>query len=287
MRSLRNLAVPIVCLGLVIGPPAALAQPIPRVLIRLCLRNLMTGIACYVLGRGGELLVDGSLTAAWAKAKETVTGEEPKNDGKSKAEPHPVPPTFATSPLPKLTNPIIEPIKPSELSSLSKRLPNSLKQAPGNTLTDGFFIYDAPKDAAKSGLKPLRPNSLVGETKRKLPLPASSLTDLLRSKPPLSEPTREPLWLKLIQPKSGNPVPAADANRARNADKLLPPATALTTSRIGSLQSVGTLQRECQSRRERETGLSLLAIFGAPDFDAKFKRRMEEVVKPCMMLRSF
>jgi hypothetical protein len=281
MRSLRSLIVLIFCLGLVIGPQAALAQPIPRALIRLCLRNLMTGIACYVIGRGGELLIDGSLTAAWAKAKETVTGEEPKDGGKSKPEPKPIPPTFAKSPLPTLTNPIIEPIKPSELSSLSKRLHSSLKQDPGSILTDGFLIYDAPKNDAKSGLKPLGAKSVIGESKPKSPVPTSSLSDFLQSKPPLAEPIREPLWLKLIQSQSGKPVPGADANRARNAGKLLPPATALTASGIGTLQS------KCQSRRERETGLSLLAIFGAPDFDAKFKRRMEEVVKPCMVLRSF
>jgi hypothetical protein len=43
----------------------------------------------------------------------------------------------------------------------------------------------------------------------------------------------------------------------------------------------------CQRQRQHETGLSLLAILGTPDFEAKFRRRMEEVVKPCMAERPF
>jgi len=278
MRSARKLVVPIVCLGLVIGAPAAYAQPIPRVLIRLCLRNLLTGLACYIVGRGGELLVDGSLSAAWAKAKETVAGEAPEGDDKTKPKAKPGQPTPAQPLLPSLTNPIIEPIRPSELSSLSKRLPGGLKHAPNTALKEGFFIYEAPKTKTT----PPGPKSVVGGTAApKAPLPTSSLSDLIKSGTLSSKPVHEPLWLKLVAPNAGKPAPGPDAYRARNADKLVPPLTSLSANRFATLQS------DCQRKRERETGLSLLAILGAPDFDAKVKRRMEEVVKPCMKPRPF
>ena len=252
MRSPSRLVISVVCLGLVAGAPVARAQAIPKVLIRLCLRNIATGIACYVIGRGGELIVDGSLSAAWAKAKETVTGEEPKDHDTKKAEgpqqlrdlTKPSRPG-AGKPPSLFANQVIEPISPSDLGSLAKRLPGSRAD---KTLTEGFLIYEVPTAAPK----PLGPKSVTGtqQPKSLLPIPPEpSRSDRGRTKSLLSEP---------VIPKSS-----------------------LTAGQLGTLRS------ECQKRKERESGLSLLAVFGAPDFDAKFKRRMEEVVKPCMGLRPF
>jgi hypothetical protein len=237
MRSPTKLVVSAVCLGVIVGAPAVLAQAIPKALVRLSLRNVATGIACYVVGRGGELIVDGSLSAAWAKAKETVTGEAAREDDKAQARRPPAPPSFKS--------PILEPIPPTELGSLSKRLPGSQAK---NVLTEGFLIYDAPKVAPKDVAKSLLP---------------------------------EPGPSRPVMPKYGDPYLSPEAYRARNAHKLAPPATALTTGQLGTLQS------ECQRRRERETGLTFLAILGASDFDAKLKRRMDEVVTPCMVYGKF
>jgi hypothetical protein len=265
MRSPGKLVGSILCLGVLIAAPAALAQAIPKALIRLCLRNVATGIACYVIGRGGELIIDGSLSAAWAKTKETVTGEAGEDDGKTTRK---VPPPARLPP--SFKSPILEPIEPSELGSLSKRF-SGLKLAPNERLTEGFFIYDAPKDASKDASRPLDPSKSLMP---KSDVPKSGLA------PPKSL-LPEPGLPKLATPPYGDPYLSPDAYRARNAHKLVPPATSLTAGQFG------TLQDACQSRRERETGLSLLAILGAPDFDAKFKRRINEVVVPCMNPRPF
>jgi hypothetical protein len=248
MRFPAKLAVSAVCLGVIAGTPAVLAQAIPKALVRLCLRNLATGIACYVVGRGGELIVDGSLSAAWAKAKDTVTGEGAGEDDKAQPQRPPAPPSFKS--------PILEPIPPSELGSLSKRLPGSQAK---NILTEGFLIYEAPKEAAPS-LAPKPDAPKPGPTDASKPL-----------SPQPQSPTHKPS-------PTVDPYLSPEAYRARNAET---PSTALTAGRLGTLQS------ECQRNRERATGLSFLAILGAPDFDAKLQRRMEEVVRPCMLHGNF
>jgi hypothetical protein len=246
-----------------IATPAALAQAIPKALIRLCLRNVATGIACYVIGRGGELIIDGSLSSAWAKAKETVTGEAPEDDGKTAIK-RPPPAT----PPPSFKSPILEPIPPSELGALSKRLPGSQAK---NVLTEGFFIYEAPKPLDPD--KSLLPKSYDLQTG----LPKSGPSGLAPPKSLLPEPGLP----KLATPPYGDPYLSPEAYRARNAHKLVPPATSLTAGQFGKLED------ECRRKRERETGLSLVAVLVAPDFDAKFKRRMDEVVAPCMNPRPF
>jgi hypothetical protein len=262
MRSPGKLIGSIVCLGVLIATPAALAQAIPKALIRLCLRNVATGIACYVIGRGGELIIDGSLSSAWAKAKETVSGEAPEDDGKYTTErsPNATPPSFKS--------PILEPIPPSELGALSKRLPGSQAK---NVLTEGFFIYEAPKPLDPD--KSLLPQSHDLQTG----LPKSGPSELAPPKSLLPEPGLP----KLATPPYGDPYLSPEAYRARNAHKLVPPATSLTAGQFGKLED------ECRRKRERETGLSLVAVLVAPDFDAKFKRRMDEVVAPCMNPRPF
>jgi hypothetical protein len=259
MRWPEKLVVPVVCLGLVLGAPAALTQAIPKSLLRLCLRNVATGIACYVVGRGGELIVDGSLSAAWAKAKETVTGEAPASD---KVEPKPPSPTqLGPKPPPALPNAIVEPLTPTDLGALSKRLPGSASK---RLLTEGFAIYDRPHDPPES----LVPKAPAGTSAT----PQPTLSDLARPKSLWPQ----YVWPKLAPPKYGERLPGSDPYLTPNAGKLVPPTTPLTAAQFGTLQS------ECQRRRERETGLSFLAILGAPDFDAKLKRRMEEVIKPCI-----
>jgi hypothetical protein len=264
MRSPGKLVGLMLCPVLAVATPAALAQAIPKALIRLCLRNIATGIACYVVGRGGELIVDGSLSAAWAKAKETVTGEAPDEDGLAEIkQPAPI------KPPPSFRSPILEPINPSELGSLSQRL-TGLKHAPNDKVTEGFFIYEAPKDAVKDAPKaqPLDASKSLLSTDPVTGLPKSLLPDAGLPKATAS-------------PSNADPYFSPDAYRARNAHRLVPPATSLADKRSGTLQS------ECQRQRERETGLSLIAILGAPDFEAKLARRMEEVVKPCISSRPF
>jgi hypothetical protein len=239
MRSPAKLVILLACLGVIAGAPVILAQAIPKALVRLCLRNVATGIACYVVGRGGELIIDGSLSAAWAKAKETVTGEDAGDDDKGQVRPPPAPPSFRS--------PILEPIPPSELGSLSKRLPGSQAK---NILSEGFVIYDAPK------------------ADHQKPSPTDATKSLV---PPPRSPTLGP-------PPAPDPYFNPEAFRARNAETL-------TGRRLGTLQT--SAQSECQRSRERATGLTLLAVLGAPDFDAKLKRRMEEVVRPCMLHGNF
>ncbi len=270
MRSPAKLFISVVCLSLVLGAPAALAQPIPRSLIRLCLRNIFTGIACYVVGRGGELIVDGSLSAAWAKAKETVTGATPEDDGKP--EPQPLP-RKGPEPFPLLKNPIIEPIKPSELNALSKRLPGS---ASHRLLTEGFLIYDAPKGTPK----PIVPKSELPTSK--LPKPGQSVL----------APTTKPFFSKTTQPKlvpSKNPDPyfSPDAYRARKADKLVAPGKPLGVPSSFAVGQLSLEQLACQQTRERLYGLSLYDMLGAPDFNEKFNRRMTLVVAPCAHAHRF
>jgi hypothetical protein len=236
--------------GVAVGAPAVLAQAIPKTLLRMCLRNVVTGIACYVVGRGGELIVDGSLSAAWAKARETVGGETPEHHDKPADKTSPRP-TGAVAALPQLSNPIIEPIKPSDLGPLSRRLPGS----PANkTLTEGFLIYDGPLGAARGTHTPL----------------------------PIAPPPPP------ATPKYAKPRPGSDAHRAREVRKPMPPATPPTAGQLATLRSrtvFSPSQLECQKRRERETGLSLGAIMSAPDFDTKLRRRLDEIVKPCISAR--
>jgi hypothetical protein len=264
MRSPEKLVVSVLCLGLMIGVPAVLAQAIPKTLLRLCLRNVATGIACYIVGRGGELIVDGSLSAAWAKAKETVTGE----DGGGAPDPKPPP-----AKRPALPNAIVEPLSPAELGALSKRVPGSASK---RLLTEGFVIYDRPHGLSPGASNP--PESLVPKAPAGTSAaPRPNLSDLVR--PQTSSPGL--LWPKLAAPKPtapkyGEPLAGSDPYLAPNAGSPAPSTSPLAAARLGAQQS------ECQRRRERESGLSFLAIFGAADFDAKLKRRMEEVVKPCI-----
>ncbi len=268
MRTAHRLILPIACLSVVLGAPIVPAQPIPRSLIRLCLRNIATGIACYIIGRGGELIVDGSLSAAWAKAKETVTGATPEDDGKPQPQPRKSP-----EPFPLLKNPVIEPIKPSELSALSKRLPGS---ASHRLLTEGFLIYDAPKGAPK----PIVPKSEL--PKSRLPKPGQ----------PVLAPTTEPFFPKTPQPKlvpPVNPDPyfSPDAYRARNADKLVAPGKPLGLPSSFALGQLSKEQLDCQHTREQLYGLSIYDILGKPDFSEKFERRMALVVTPCSNVHKF
>ncbi len=274
MRPPEKLVVSVVCLlGVAAGAPVVLGQAFPKSLIRMCLRNVATGIACYIVGRGGELIVDGTLSAAWAKAKETVTGEPPEDEDAAKAERQrqlreltkPTSPALG-KPSPLFANPIIEPIRPSELGSLSERLPGSLSE---RALSEGFLIYDVPKPATK----PLGSKPAAGTERPKSStpfLPEPGLSDRARTKSLLGEPG---------QRYYGGPHIRAEDIRPLDAGKLAPPTTALTAGQFG------TLQGECQKRRERETGLSFLAIMGAPDFEAKLKLRMEQVIKPCIGAR--
>jgi hypothetical protein len=275
MRSALKPAVPIVCLALVVVAPAAAAQAIPKSLVRLCFRNIVTGIGCYIVGRGGELIIDGSLSTAWAKAKETVTGEEPKDD-KKQAEPrlerplHDDPAPLGVGKRPTLfANQIVEPLNPTDLHSLSKRLPAEARKAKP---TEGFLIYATPGTASQPpGLR---------DPSRAL-IPETGLSDILKPKPLFPEPARP----KRLPSDTGDPFLDADFYRARNAKK---PAPALPPLVFGSNGlELDTPDFKCQRRREGETGLSLLAILGRPDFEVRFQRRMEEVIKPCMAKRPF
>jgi hypothetical protein len=107
------------------------------------------------------------------------------------------------------------------------------------------------------------------------------LSDVTKPKPLFPEPARP----ERLPSKTGDPFLDADAYRARNAKKPAPPLPPLAFGQIGP--ELDMTNFKCQRQRERETGLSLLAILGLPDFEAKFKRRMEEVVKPCMARRPF
>jgi hypothetical protein len=150
-------------------------------------------------------------------------------------------------------------------------------------VTEGFFIYEAPKKTPKDAIEdasktvPLDPSKSILPRDPLTGLPKSSSTGL--ATPLLPEPGQQ----GLVPSPSYDPYLSPEPYRARNADKLITPPISLS----GKLDKFGTLQDECQRKREQETGLSLIAILGAPDFEAKFARRLKEVVAPCMRPRPF
>jgi hypothetical protein len=287
----RLLIIPVVSLGVLIGTPGACAQMIPKSLIRLCLRNVISGIACYVIGRGGELIVDGTLSAAWAKAMETVTGDEHKDEAKDKQQ---QPPVGTPPPSPSFKNPLIEPIKPSELGSLSERLVKARKLAPNDKLAEGFFIYGNPylpkPDYRKPGsLATELLESAPAKTSNPLsagstpPQPAPGKSAQPSFLPPALLPAEHP---KLSQPKSFAIPNWRDAYRARNAHNLFAPGGLLNPhSRFAG--QLSDAQLDCQRRREQLFGLSLSDILGKPDFDVKLQNRVALVVMPCTPHRGF
>jgi hypothetical protein len=137
------------------------AQGVVGAVARFCLRNLAASVTCYVFGRGGELVVDGALTAAWNKAFAAAKDEAPKDTSekkgtastgdKSKSGVAQAPPKswkFDGQPSVRL----FEPLGRNELGSLSEKLVRQglLRNGGQSGITQGFIVYPPALDPRSS-----------------------------------------------------------------------------------------------------------------------------------------
>lgn len=130
------------------GPVAA--QSLPAAAARLCLRNVAATVTCYVVGRAGELMVDGTLSAAWAKVMDAPKAGDAKLPPPA---PHSGPPAPKPPPATMgLSRYNIDLLRSDELGSLSARLARQglVSSDPKAKPVDGFVVFPGAAGAVKS-----------------------------------------------------------------------------------------------------------------------------------------